>query len=937
MSIPLTSLTNRQTFNPKSSNAFKSSQNDMKTFKEFRESSSYKKKQKLKEYEMKLIEIKKRRQALKRKTFDEEIKKRNEIKSKEIQNDKLKKNISAINSEINELLAKLETNKEKERISLNSKKEKYLNQIRGKVSSLREIRKQINQIKQEEKERKENELMLEEEIYQSKRQLLNLTSKMESHTELISELETKSANRNTSLILTPKTNFELTNDFSSNQFKSLNKHKLWSLFYDKIKIFREKVESPRFQEDLSFSKRMLSSGEIDNEKENFVKKMIQIEEVNLNPNLIQNITPSSDCSQFFHLSDPKFFSDLIQKFLNQIETLVPKKGIILKNSQFESDLKILLLSHIKLLIYEDMISKHMNQINRLKADNTVSTKYRENNNYNQQICKLYSKISKKLKKISKYKEKLQEISNDEISFNRDEEINMLDIKSMEKDLESMKKLQQKNEIEIEILKNELKIEKVNYEEKYSYYKIKKRKIKDKIKVLQENIEENVNKIEDEMDIRDNIYNSEKKINSNRDCFDYGEYNLEKFEIKNNYEKMSVNNHKYNEYAIDAGQDSCINIENKFKSKFKYDNKLSSESGKANDENVKVITNYYNRTFNTGFNQTNLTANFNKNSRSDSVPRNIQSNKSNDEQRNKEKSPYRNKKNFIDDLKHTDKEPNRNKYYQNKLGVASDINQFKRTINKGKSGNSSNSLPKNKTTPDFNKNKLGNDIFYNNNNNIIGPNLQREFSLLDKIRPLLLGNTVYKRYYVNINKRHHQNFSEDHTYNPVDFQNGKINCPEDFNFFKCFLCVDRSITKLLFNKIKEDDKSFEINLTSISKIIVPKTTKDVIFIKQIYKKIYKNKFSDANKYIEKNLGKLVKMYHFGINSELAEIDEKLFDEEYRILLLNSNKFMLYIYLKPDEETRIELIFNDYEEFKHWLNGMENILKNKEIKEFIKKKI
>ncbi len=130
------SLTNRQTFNPKSSNAFKSSRMDINTFQEIRESSIQQNKQNLKEYEMKLIEIKKRRQALKRKTFDEEIKKKNEIKSKEIQNEKLKKNISLIKTEINELLTKLDTNKEKEWIVLNSRKEKYLNQIEHKISSL---------------------------------------------------------------------------------------------------------------------------------------------------------------------------------------------------------------------------------------------------------------------------------------------------------------------------------------------------------------------------------------------------------------------------------------------------------------------------------------------------------------------------------------------------------------------------------------------------------------------------------------------------------------------------------------------------------------------------------------------------------------------------------------------------------------------------------
>jgi hypothetical protein len=116
-------------------------------------------KDKLKHYDMKLIEIKKRRQEIKRKTFDEEIKKKNEIKVKEIQTEKLKKNISAIKSEINQLLTKLETCKEKEMILINSNKEKYLAQIKEKITNLKEIRKRIRKLKEREREKRENEKM----------------------------------------------------------------------------------------------------------------------------------------------------------------------------------------------------------------------------------------------------------------------------------------------------------------------------------------------------------------------------------------------------------------------------------------------------------------------------------------------------------------------------------------------------------------------------------------------------------------------------------------------------------------------------------------------------------------------------------------------------------------------------------------------------------
>jgi hypothetical protein len=47
--------------------------------------------------------------------------------------------------------------------------------------------------------------------------------------------------------------------------------------------------------------------------------------------------------------------------------------------------------------------------------------------------------------------------------------------------------------------------------------------------------------------------------------------------------------------------------------------------------------------------------------------------------------------------------------------------------------------------------------------------------------------------------------------------------------------------------------------------------------------------------------------------------------------------MYVYLKPEEETRLELIFGEYEDFKHWINGMEELMRNKEVKEIIKSKI
>ena len=56
------------------------------------------------------------------------------------------------------------------------------------------------------------------------------------------------------------------------------------------------------------------------------------------------------------------FYDLIQKFLNEIS----KKDTYTKSFQNESDVKIIILSQIKLFIYENLITSNMTHLNKLK-------------------------------------------------------------------------------------------------------------------------------------------------------------------------------------------------------------------------------------------------------------------------------------------------------------------------------------------------------------------------------------------------------------------------------------------------------------------------------------------------------------------------------------------------------------------------------------------
>jgi ribonucleotide reductase alpha subunit len=126
------------------------------------------------------------------------------------------------------------------------------------------------------------------------------------------------------------------------------------------------------------------------------------------------------------------------------------------------------------------------------------------------------------------------------------------------------------------------------------------------------------------------------------------------------------------------------------------------------------------------------------------------------------------------------------------------------------------------------------------------------------------------------------------------------------------------------------------ISSISKIVVPTITKHVIFINQIFKKLNEKGIFDINKYLENNVDQLIKLYNKSFKYETIHIDEKLLNNIHRQLLLNCNKFILYIYLKPDEETRIEIIFENYEDFKHWINGIEELMTNKEIMDIMKKR-
>ena len=219
-----------------------------------------------------------------------------------------------------------------------------------------------------------------------------------------------------------------------------------------------------------------------------------------------------------------------------------------------------------------------------------------------------------------------------------------------------------------------------------------------------------------------------------------------------------------------------------------------------------------------------------------------------------------------------------------------------------------------------------------NNNALS---QEDFILMQNIKPLLQEVTVLKRQIINIKQKIYEN------YNPVI--NNKPTSPKDYYFKKCFLFLDKNFEKIHFEKSCASDRTLTISPTSILRLEIPIFTKNLIFLQKIYSNLNKKLKLDStkkiNEYFIKEKNNIIKLYYdnFGknknnegknINSdEINEIiDEKIFDEKYREALLINKQYMINIYLKPDEDTKIEILFQTRNDFKNWINGLDELISN-----------
>lgn len=209
--------------------------------------------------------------------------------------------------------------------------------------------------------------------------------------------------------------------------------------------------------------------------------------------------------------------------------------------------------------------------------------------------------------------------------------------------------------------------------------------------------------------------------------------------------------------------------------------------------------------------------------------------------------------------------------------------------------------------------------------------KNDLMLSEKIAPLLKGSTILKRTIVNVKKKVYESYS------PIN--RNKIVNPLDWNFKKCYMVIDDKITKLIFQKLTPLEKNLEIALTSLSRIEVPIISKSLVFIKRLYYKLMKTVYlkcqNQIDDFIANNQSKVIELYNKGNKSSNYDIDEKILNKQYRDLLIEANCYMLYAYLKPDEDTKIEMIFDSYDDFKAWINGFEEVINNsKAVCEIIK---
>ena len=210
--------------------------------------------------------------------------------------------------------------------------------------------------------------------------------------------------------------------------------------------------------------------------------------------------------------------------------------------------------------------------------------------------------------------------------------------------------------------------------------------------------------------------------------------------------------------------------------------------------------------------------------------------------------------------------------------------------------------------------------------------EKDVILLEKIRPLFSKTNIYKRQILNIQQKIYENFT------PVI--RNKPSEPEDFGFKKFNLYIDYNNLKMTFEKVSKSENTVSLFSSSISRFEIPQFTKSLVFLQKIYKNLNKkcniSTIEDIDFYFNNNKRNIMELYTNNENNTF--FDEKIYNKDYREALLTNKKYMISIYLKPDEDTKIEIIFECRNDFKNWINGLDEFLHNlNHIKKLLKDKI
>ena len=223
--------------------------------------------------------------------------------------------------------------------------------------------------------------------------------------------------------------------------------------------------------------------------------------------------------------------------------------------------------------------------------------------------------------------------------------------------------------------------------------------------------------------------------------------------------------------------------------------------------------------------------------------------------------------------------------------------------------------------------------------------EEDFICIQNIKPLFKGVIVQKRQIIHVKQKIYEN------YKPVI--NNKSTFPKDYYFKQYFLFLDKNLYKLHFQKLSTSDISIGVSPSSILRLEIPIFTKNLIFLQKIYSNLNKKLNLDStkkiNEYFLKEKNTIIKLYfdnfcknnnHKEINfdeiNKCDAIDENIFNEKYREALLLNKQYMINIYLKPDEDTKIEILFQTRNDFKNWINGLDELVSNyTKIKQFINK--